>query len=262
MKKRQIASIMFATALVISVPMIARSEYVWDDTLFPNDVYYEEYYKYNNSVQTNNYANNMPGVVVLTQQEVIFDMLDYTAEEKWGTLPILFVDEYIADPTGDGVTYVSDDHEVVEEIAINMGGEALSLWNINFFRGTGSNLTPMEELPQEIQLCFQINKDTTIDGHVKNAWDTSEYEFSIVRVHDGVGTLLKDLDDNPRTLTINTDLFSTYALMVSSPGEVDAYLEHYQSSDVEADTTEAPATNNTVESTGKVLDSVPKTGEE
>ncbi len=39
--------------------------------------------------------------------------------------------------------------------------------------------------------------------------------FSVIRVHNGVATELPDLDDNPATVTIQTDRFSTYALVYS-----------------------------------------------
>ena len=37
--------------------------------------------------------------------------------------------------------------------------------------------------------------------------------YYIMRAHEGVSTLLEDLDDDPNTITISTGQFSTYALM-------------------------------------------------
>ncbi len=37
-------------------------------------------------------------------------------------------------------------------------------------------------------------------------------EYVIIRAHDGVHTIMKDMDDNPDTITINTDMFSSYAI--------------------------------------------------
>lgn len=34
----------------------------------------------------------------------------------------------------------------------------------------------------------------------------------MIRVHDGVATILKDLDTDANTITIETDRFSTYAI--------------------------------------------------
>ncbi len=36
--------------------------------------------------------------------------------------------------------------------------------------------------------------------------------YVIIRAHDGVHTLMDDLDDDPSTITVNTDLFSSYAI--------------------------------------------------
>ncbi len=60
---------------------------------------------------------------------------------------------------------------------------------------TGEMVTIMISIPPELQ---QENRS-----------------FSIIRVHDGVATELQDLDDNPTTVTIQTDRFSTYALIYS-----------------------------------------------
>lgn len=37
-------------------------------------------------------------------------------------------------------------------------------------------------------------------------------EYSVIRVHGGTATILRDLDSDPNTVTIETDKFSTYAL--------------------------------------------------
>lgn len=44
--------------------------------------------------------------------------------------------------------------------------------------------------------------------------------FSILRMHEGKVTVLPDLDDNPNTITIETDRFSTYALTYAQAGPV------------------------------------------
>ncbi len=46
-------------------------------------------------------------------------------------------------------------------------------------------------------------------------------EFTIIRSHDGTYTLLPDLDDNPDTITISTDLFSAYAIAYEQADQTD-----------------------------------------
>lgn len=44
-------------------------------------------------------------------------------------------------------------------------------------------------------------------------------EYSVIRIHGGETTILKDLDSNPNTVTIETDKFSTYALAYLEKGD-------------------------------------------
>lgn len=46
----------------------------------------------------------------------------------------------------------------------------------------------------------------------KNTDASVKREFAVIRVHNGETTVLKDLDDNDDTITIETDCFSTYAI--------------------------------------------------
>lgn len=46
-------------------------------------------------------------------------------------------------------------------------------------------------------------------------------EFAIARVHGGKAEILKDLDDDPATITIETTEFSTYAILYCDPGSPD-----------------------------------------
>lgn len=42
-------------------------------------------------------------------------------------------------------------------------------------------------------------------------------QFIVIRMHNGEATILKDLDADPNTITISTDLFSTYAIAYRNP---------------------------------------------
>ncbi len=55
----------------------------------------------------------------------------------------------------------------------------------------------------------------------------ADRKFSVIRVHEGEATELEDLDQDPNTVTIQTDRFSTYALVyaaqqVQQPDETEA----------------------------------------
>ncbi len=50
-------------------------------------------------------------------------------------------------------------------------------------------------------------------------------EFTIIRSHDGTYTLLPDLDDNPDTITVSTDLFSAYAIAYEQADQTDGNVK-------------------------------------
>ncbi len=62
----------------------------------------------------------------------------------------------------------------------------------------------------------QLNKPLTITIEIPEELLPKNGEtkkFSIIRVHNGVATILEDLDDVPNTITFQTDCFSTYAIV-------------------------------------------------
>lgn len=66
------------------------------------------------------------------------------------------------------------------------------------------------------QRITQLNKPLTITIEIPEELlpkNGEERKFSIVRIHNGVATILEDLDDVPNTITIRTDCFSTYAIV-------------------------------------------------
>ena len=66
-------------------------------------------------------------------------------------------------------------------------------------------------------------------------------EYVIIREHDGVMDVLKDIDDDPRTITFETDRFSTYAI-------------GYSDDAVEDDTTESAGSDGNIPNTGNAPD--------
>ena len=72
-----------------------------------------------------------------------------------------------------------------------------------------------------------------------NVENPANYDFAIVRIHDGVVDILPDLDNDSQTITFATDRFSVYAVIYGEKGSFDAFAA----------------------SAAGVRDSVPKTGE-
>ena len=66
----------------------------------------------------------------------------------------------------------------------------------------GRTPTEVHETTCPIRLVISVPNDLRVKGRT----------FCIIRVHDDVATVLKDQDSEPNTITIETDLFSTYAI--------------------------------------------------
>ncbi|MDF2687004.1 MAG: hypothetical protein K0S55_2187, partial [Clostridia bacterium] len=61
----------------------------------------------------------------------------------------------------------------------------------------------------------QTNNPIKITVDIPENLRESNRIFSFIRVYNGLATTLLDLDDNPNTITIETDCFSTYAIVYS-----------------------------------------------
>lgn len=59
----------------------------------------------------------------------------------------------------------------------------------------------------------KIRITINVPASLYNMDNSRTRSFAIVRVHDGKATILNDLDNNPNTITLETDRFSTYAIV-------------------------------------------------
>jgi hypothetical protein len=67
----------------------------------------------------------------------------------------------------------------------------------------GQKWKRVSKLDEEIEIKFEIPTKM----QAENA------KYRVLRVHNGVATLLDDLDDEENTITIRTNLFSTYSIL-------------------------------------------------
>ncbi|MBD5444707.1 MAG: fibronectin type III domain-containing protein, partial [Lachnospiraceae bacterium] len=58
-----------------------------------------------------------------------------------------------------------------------------------------------------------INKPIEVSLYIPDSIKALSHEFYVIRVHGGEYKLLNDMDDNADTITVQTHLFSTYALL-------------------------------------------------
>lgn len=84
---------------------------------------------------------------------------------------------------------------------------------------TASGSTSEEEEITETKkpLTIQVSVPAALAETLGTLFDK---DFAVVRVHNGVSTILSDLDSDPRTVTFESDQFSTYALVYKDSDNV------------------------------------------
>ncbi len=123
--------------------------------------------------------------------------------------------------------------QAVTDAAISAGGNLVSILELDLLilndsgNFVGDRVTTLSA-PVE----FTIS--------VPEGVDPAANDFAMVRLHDGVTTILPDTDDDPNTITFSTDRFSVYAIISGPKGAFDSYKAGVKTA---------------------VKDSVPKTGD-
>lgn len=147
--------------------------------------------------------DNTPAINIATPIEELKDIL-LTAEEKLrvqnGTNVKIVLDVWNA-----GNTVSDSDKEAVRQ-ALN-GFTVGQYLNIDLYKLVGEDRTDISETAKKIRIVI------TVPDSLKNADSSKTRTFAIVRVHDGSGELLPDLDDTADAITVETDRFSTYTIV-------------------------------------------------
>ena len=79
--------------------------------------------------------------------------------------------------------------------------------DINLFKVVGDSRTAITQTKEKITVTIAV------PDRLKNTDGTKTRTFAVLRVHDGKAQLLADLDQEADTITIETDRFSTYAVV-------------------------------------------------
>ena len=146
---------------------------------------------------------NAPATDISTPAEELKDML-LTDEEKQqvqnGTNIRIVLEVQDA-----GNTVSSSDKEAVAQ-ALN-GYTVGQYLNIDLYKLAGTDRTDIHETAKKIKIVIAVPEA------LRNADSSKTRTFAVVRVHDGRAELLADLDGSADTITIETDRFSTYAIV-------------------------------------------------
>lgn len=98
----------------------------------------------------------------------------------------------------------SDKQAVTDKAGEYKVGEYL---DINLYKIIGTDRTKISHTNGTIRIVL------TIPDSLRNTDSGTTRSYAVVRVHDGAAELLPDLDGAADTITIETDMFSTYALV-------------------------------------------------
>ena len=105
-------------------------------------------------------------------------------------------------------TASDEEKKAVEDYlaAMQDGSYELGLYvNIELFKTVNGDKTAVTDTNKPIRITISVPEDLAKDGRA----------FGLVRVHGGEAEFLKDLDTDPKTITIESDKFSTYAVVYS-----------------------------------------------
>lgn len=103
----------------------------------------------------------------------------------------------------------------------------------------------------------KIKITITIPENLKNTDGTKTREYAIIRIHNGEVTVLNDMDASGDTITIETDRFSTYALVYQDTTKNSGASEENNNGGSEGNNNGASEDNNA----GNSGNYVPKTGD-
>ena len=148
-----------------------------------------------------------------------------------------------------------------------MNGTLVAMLDIQLFRYEVVSYAPVHDAGTTVTLIAGIPEKSHKDGNEYTVIKDDGREFAMVRVHNGEVTVLKDQDNDPKTITFQTDKFSGYGLMYAPAGEIDKYLGNSTSNQTQAQTQPSqpagqPAQSSQAAGTDKgELDDVPKTGD-
>ena len=106
----------------------------------------------------------------------------------------------------DAQNSVSDDDKKAVNGALN-GYKVGQYLDISLFKVIGANQDKVTETAGKVRIVI------TIPDALKNTNTKKTRTFGVIRVHNGQAVFLNDMDSDENTITIETDRFSTYAIV-------------------------------------------------
>lgn len=148
-------------------------------------------------------GENAPAVGISTSEKQLEDMLLTDSEKQQvetGTDIKIILNVQDAGDT------VSPSDRSAAETALNDYSMGQYL-DISLYKLVGEHRTDITETKKKITITIAV------PDALKNTDSNKTRNFAIIRVHDGKVEILNDLDNSEDTITIETDRFSTYAII-------------------------------------------------
>lgn len=238
-------------------PVLVKAE-VTDESTYDSSVAgsSQTYYR---TIATNYHAGSIPGLVTITTAADMETAVGIGAPEKSkGYEPVLFVADY---------DWKSDERKLADRTAQEMNGTLVAMLDIQLFRYEDTWFAPVTKTEIPVKLVAEIPEKSHKDGNEYTVL-TDYREYVMIRVHNGEVTVLKDLDDDLRTLTFETDQFSAYGLAYIPIGAADEHgygtsstaAESFGQNDTQAVSESGQSALGTA-AAEEELDEVPKTGD-
>lgn len=146
---------------------------------------------------------NAPGIQFsMTTDElaaVVLTDAERQSPEKGTDIKILLIVEDAANSTGSKEKAIIDNEKGMFEV-----GQYL---DISLIKIIGSSSEKITETNGKVRIAINVPDE------LKSTSNTEMREFAVIRVHNGEAVILNDLDTDENTVTIETNLFSTYALL-------------------------------------------------
>lgn len=148
-------------------------------------------------------GTNAPATNISTTTEELKDML-LTDDEKQQVQNGTNIRIVLEVQDAGNTVSVSDRAAVAQALNGYTVGQYL---NIDLYKLVGADRTDITETAKKIRIVI------TVPDSLKNADSSKTRAFAVIRVHDGGAELLADQDGSADTITIETDRFSTYAIV-------------------------------------------------
>ncbi|MBR1477069.1 MAG: fibronectin type III domain-containing protein [Lachnospiraceae bacterium] len=121
-------------------------------------------------------------------------------------------DDYIAAVMG-GIASGNSALKLIGSVAMENNLKVAAAFDVSLFRMTKNGVFK--------EKVTSLNAPIRIMFNVPDGIDVNKYDFGIIRIHDGKAQVMADLDSDVKTVTMESDKFSAYAIVYGEKGSLE-----------------------------------------